>query len=185
MISYGETADDILVTCRRSPNAPAGEQVQVLVRREDSAEPLSNWDTTGLSRHVQLGLYALGPRHAEQILPTGFDEILSQTMHPYSHIVWGALWTGIAADAVNRARALCPCKLARRRARRRSRRFAWPKSTNCCRKCGTTSTASPRNTATCWPAARPRPCTALVFRSAPTTSSSRARSGSSRSSAGR
>src|SRR5262249_8964179 len=25
--------------------------------------------------------------------------------HPYSHIVWGALWTGIAADAVNRARA--------------------------------------------------------------------------------
>jgi acyl-CoA dehydrogenase len=38
-------------------------------------------------------------------LPTGFDEILSQTMHPYTHIVWGALWTGIAADAVNRARA--------------------------------------------------------------------------------
>jgi acyl-CoA dehydrogenase len=42
---------------------------------------------------------------ADQIVPTPFDEILSQTMHPYSHIVWGALWTGIAADAVNQARA--------------------------------------------------------------------------------
>ena len=26
-------------------------------------------------------------------------------MHPYSHIVWGSLWSGIATDAVNRARA--------------------------------------------------------------------------------
>jgi acyl-CoA dehydrogenase len=26
-------------------------------------------------------------------------------MHPYSHIVWGSLWCGIAGDAVNRARA--------------------------------------------------------------------------------
>ncbi|MHB1080435.1 MAG: acyl-CoA dehydrogenase family protein [Prosthecobacter sp.] len=26
-------------------------------------------------------------------------------MHPYSHIVWGALWSGIAMDAVNQARA--------------------------------------------------------------------------------
>ena len=42
---------------------------------------------------------------AEQILPEPFDEILSQTMHPYSHIVWTSLWLGIAVDAVNRARA--------------------------------------------------------------------------------
>jgi acyl-CoA dehydrogenase len=25
-------------------------------------------------------------------------------MHPYAHIVWGSLWSGIAADAVNMAR---------------------------------------------------------------------------------
>ena len=40
-----------------------------------------------------------------QIMPTPFDEILTQTMHPYSHIVWSSLWTGIAADAVNLARS--------------------------------------------------------------------------------
>src|SRR4029077_7035403 len=40
-----------------------------------------------------------------QILPTPFGEILSQTMHPVSHIVWCSLWSGIAGDAVNQARA--------------------------------------------------------------------------------
>ena len=41
----------------------------------------------------------------EQILPGPFSEILSRTMHPFSHIVWGSLWSGIAMDAVNQARA--------------------------------------------------------------------------------
>ena len=48
-------------------------------------------------------LTAIG--HTDQILPVSFSEILTQTMHPYSHIVWGALWSGIAMDAVNRARS--------------------------------------------------------------------------------
>jgi acyl-CoA dehydrogenase len=41
----------------------------------------------------------------EQVLPTSFNEILSRTMLPVSHIVWSSLWLGIAVDAVNRARA--------------------------------------------------------------------------------
>src|SRR5260370_17524781 len=48
VISYGEAADDILVTCRKSLEAAASEQVHVLVRRgEYTAEPLSGWDTLG------------------------------------------------------------------------------------------------------------------------------------------
>src|SRR5260370_29673680 len=35
VISYGEAADDILVTCRRAPDASARDQSQVLVRRGD------------------------------------------------------------------------------------------------------------------------------------------------------
>jgi acyl-CoA dehydrogenase len=106
VISYGEYADDILVTCRRSPEAAACEQVHVLVRRgEFAAEPLSTWDTMGFRGTCSSGFTLSARGAADQILPTAFDEILSQTMHPYSHIVWGALWTGIAADAVNRARA--------------------------------------------------------------------------------
>lgn len=106
VISYGEAADDILVTCRRAPDAPASEQVQVLVRRgEFTAEPLSTWDTMGFRGTCSSGFTLTATGDSAQILPTPFNDILSQTMHPYSHIVWGALWSGIAGDAVNRARA--------------------------------------------------------------------------------
>ena len=106
VISYGEAADDILVTCRRAPDAPASEQIQVLVRRgEFTAEPLSTWDTMGFRGTCSSGFTLTAHGNIEQILPAAFDDILSRTMHPYSHAVWGALWSGIAGDAVNRARA--------------------------------------------------------------------------------
>jgi acyl-CoA dehydrogenase len=106
VISYGEAADDILVTCRKSPDAPAGEQVHVLVRRGDyTAEPLSGWDTLGFRGTCSSGFTLTAWGRAEQILPAPFADILAHTMHPYSHVVWSALWCGIAGDAVNRARA--------------------------------------------------------------------------------
>ena len=106
VISYGAAADDMLVTCRKSPDAPASEQVHVLVRCGDyTAEPLSDWDTLGFRGTCSSGFTLTAQGQAEQILPTPFADILSQTMHPYSHIVWSALWSGIATDAVNRARA--------------------------------------------------------------------------------
>lgn len=106
VISYGLQADDILITCRRGPEAPASEQVQVLVSRgQFTAEPLSNWDTLGFRGTCSSGFTVTAEGPIEQIFPTPFEQILAQTMHPYSHIVWAALWTGIAADAVNRARA--------------------------------------------------------------------------------
>jgi acyl-CoA dehydrogenase len=106
VISYGREADSILVTCRRSPAAPASDQIHVLVRRgEYSAEPLSTWDTMGFRGTCSSGFTLTAIGETSQILPTPFSDILTQTMHPYSHIVWGALWSGIAIDAVNRARA--------------------------------------------------------------------------------
>jgi acyl-CoA dehydrogenase len=106
VISYGEAAHDILVTCRKSPNSPPGEQVHVLVQRGDfAAEPISGWDTMGFRGTCSCGFTLTAHGKAEQILPEPFADILAQTMHPYSHIVWSALWSGIAADAVNRARA--------------------------------------------------------------------------------
>lgn len=106
VISYGEEADDILVTCRRSPDAPASEQVHILVRKGDyTAEPLSNWDTLGFRGTCSSGFTLSAEGHVDQILPAPFAEILAQTMHPYAHIVWGALWSGIAADAVDKASA--------------------------------------------------------------------------------
>src|SRR5947209_650343 len=106
VISYGEAADDILVTCRKAPDAAPGDQVHVLVRRGDyTAEPLSGWDTLGFRGTCSSGFTLTARGRAEQVLPTPFADILAQTMHPFSHVVWSSLWTGIAGDAVNRARA--------------------------------------------------------------------------------
>jgi acyl-CoA dehydrogenase len=106
VISYGEYADQILVTSRRAPDAASSDQVQVLVMKPNcQLEPLSSWDTLGFRGTCSLGFVLTSEGAAQQILPAPFDDILSQTMHPYSHVVWASLWLGIAADAVNLARA--------------------------------------------------------------------------------
>lgn len=106
VISYGDSADDILVTCRRAEDAAASEQVMVLVRRDDfTTEPLSAWNTLGFRGTCSSGYTLTATGDAAQIVPTPFADILAQTMHPVSHIVWGALWAGIAGDAVRLARA--------------------------------------------------------------------------------
>jgi acyl-CoA dehydrogenase len=107
VISYGESADAILVTARRSPDAGPSDQVHVLVRREDcTLEPLSGWDTLGFRGTCSLGFTLTARGDCSAILPVPYAEIHAKTMHPFSHSVWSALWLGIAADAVQRARAV-------------------------------------------------------------------------------
>lgn len=102
--SYCQNADGILVTARRSSEAPASDQVLVLVRKEDyTLKQTTSWDTLGMRGTCSPGfkLESSGPE--EQILPGSFADSSAQTMVPYSHILWSSLWTGIAADAVARA----------------------------------------------------------------------------------
>lgn len=106
VISYGEAADAILVTCRSSPEAGRNDQSQVLVRKADCAlKPLSGWDTLGFRGTCSSGFTLTATGSAEQILPVPYAEIHARTMHPFSHSVWSSLWLGIAAEAVGRARA--------------------------------------------------------------------------------
>jgi acyl-CoA dehydrogenase len=48
-------------------------------------------------------VHAAGPE--EQIIPGSYADSSAESMVPYSHILWAALWLGIATDAVNRASA--------------------------------------------------------------------------------
>jgi acyl-CoA dehydrogenase len=41
----------------------------------------------------------------DQILATPFSDIASQTMVPFSHVLWASCWLGIAKAAMTRARA--------------------------------------------------------------------------------
>ncbi len=105
-ISYGAYADDLLVTCRSGPDAVAGDQVLVLVRKADyTLERTGVWDTLGMRGTCSPGFKLIARGKTSQILPLGFPDIASRTMVPYSHILWGGTWLGIATDAVARARA--------------------------------------------------------------------------------
>ena len=98
--SYCAHADAILVTARRDPDAAPSDQSLVYVRRADATlEQVGSWDTLGMRGTCSPGfrLDAGAPR--AQILPVAYADISAQTMVPYSHVLWAALWCGIAADA--------------------------------------------------------------------------------------
>jgi acyl-CoA dehydrogenase len=102
--SYCAHADALLVTCRRDAQAPANDQVLVLVRRGDAAlTQATTWDTLGMRGTCSPGFRLECSGCDEQIVPGSFADSSAQTMVPYSHILWSSLWWGIAADAVARA----------------------------------------------------------------------------------
>lgn len=102
--SYCAQADAILVTCRRDDQAPANDQVLVLVTRQDGTlTQTTTWDTMGMRGTCSPGFRLESSGPLEQIVPGSFADSAAQTMVPYSHILWSSLWWGIAADAVGRA----------------------------------------------------------------------------------
>jgi len=105
VISYGEMADAILVTARRSEEAAKSDQVLVLVRKEDVVlRRLSEWNTLGFRGTCSPGFELKSMGNAQQILPVPYAEIHAKTQQAFAHIVWASLWTGLASDALHRAR---------------------------------------------------------------------------------
>ncbi len=105
-ISYAEAAEDLLATCRRNPDAPGSDQILVLLRKGDySLERTGNWDTMGLRGTCSPGYKVKSQGSEDQVLAGSFADASAQTMVSYSHILWAAVWFGIASDAYNRASA--------------------------------------------------------------------------------
>ncbi len=114
-VSYGAHADAQLVTCRRAADAAAGDQVLVLFPKGSyTLEQTTTWDTLGMRGTCSPGQKFSGHGSPAQILPGAFADSSAETMVPYSHILWSALWTGIATDALQRA-ASCVRGAARRK----------------------------------------------------------------------
>lgn len=106
VISYGANADAILATARREPESPPSDQVLVVVMKEHCAlDRTSVWDTMGMRGTCSEGfkLKAAGP--ATHILPRPFAEIAARSMLATSHLLWGALWYGMALATVHKAQA--------------------------------------------------------------------------------
>ncbi|MEM9633949.1 MAG: acyl-CoA dehydrogenase family protein [Pseudomonadota bacterium] len=106
VISYGADADAIMVTSRRHPDAAHSDQVATTFLKDQyRLEHTSAWNTLGMRGTCSDGYIFKGEAPKEQILPRPFAEIAAQSMLAVSHLLWGALWYGIAADAVARAQA--------------------------------------------------------------------------------
>jgi acyl-CoA dehydrogenase len=106
VISYGIDSDAIMVTSRRHPDAAPSDQVATLFLKDQyTLERTSTWDALGMRGTCSDGFLFKGEVPAEQIMPKPFAEIAAHSMLAVSHLLWGALWYGIAADAVARAQS--------------------------------------------------------------------------------
>lgn len=115
-ISYGAYADGFLATARRNPSATASDQAMVLLRREDcDLTPTGTWDMLGMRGTCSPGFVVTATFPTESILSTSFAEIATQTMVPFSHLLWSSCWHGIATAAFSRARKLLQGKARQQR----------------------------------------------------------------------
>ena len=106
VISYGAYADGIVTTARRSAEAAGTDQVLVAFLRDDyTLTRLQGWNTLGMRGTCSEGYTLKAQGVAGQILPDAYELIHAQTMVPFAHLLWGSVWTGIAAGATARAQA--------------------------------------------------------------------------------
>jgi len=108
VISYGDQADAILATARRTPESSPGDQVIVLCRKDNGEAKLEkthDWDALGFRGTCSNGYVLTANVASSNVLPAAYADISAQTMLPMAHTVWTSLWLGIATSAVKQARA--------------------------------------------------------------------------------
>ena len=105
VMSYGAQADAVLATARRSPDAAA---IRSGARGGDEGaiqpRAFRRLGHARHARHMQLRLHPAGHRAAKQVFADPYQLINARTVLPMAHLTWSAVWAGIAAGAVERAR---------------------------------------------------------------------------------
>ena len=105
VMSYGAQADAILTTARRSTDASPTDQVLLaLLRKDYQVEPIVDWQTLGMRGTCSSGFMLKATGMTDQIFPDSYSTIQTHTMMPVAHLTWSAVWSGIAAGAVERTR---------------------------------------------------------------------------------
>jgi len=106
VISYGAYADGVVTTARRAAAAASSDQVLVAMLKSDySLTRLQGWNALGMRGTCSEGYMLKANAAADQVLPDPYETIHSRTMVPSAHLLWGSVWTGIAASAAARAQA--------------------------------------------------------------------------------
>jgi len=106
VISYGADADGVVTTARRAADAAASDQVLlVLLKKDYTLTHLQGWDALGMRGTCSDGFTLKARATADQVIPDPYEVIHTRTMVPFAHLLWGSVWTGIAAAATTRAQA--------------------------------------------------------------------------------
>lgn len=107
MVSYGAAADDLLVSARRSPDAPGNDQVLVLVRKgpDTTLTDEGPWDPLGGRGTCSPGFVCRSTGPVEQIMAVPFADSSAVTVVPVSHLLWCSAWLGAATASVGKAHA--------------------------------------------------------------------------------
>ena len=103
-ISYGEYADALVATARRTPDSEQTDQVQVVCRRADfTLEQTSSWDATGLRGTCSNGFRLVASVEEGMIYPVPFAVVASNGGIQASTILLSSAWVGVAEAAAAKA----------------------------------------------------------------------------------
>jgi acyl-CoA dehydrogenase len=76
-----------------------------LLKEDCRLERSSGWDALGMRGTCSAGFALTGSGDPAQVLPAPYQEIHARSMLPIAHLTWSGVWSGVAAGAVQRARA--------------------------------------------------------------------------------
>jgi acyl-CoA dehydrogenase len=103
-ISYGEYADAVVATARRSVDAEQTDQVQVVCRKSAlTLEPTSTWDAMGLRGTCSRGFRLVAEVDPALVYPIPFATIASTGGLQAGMILLSAVWVGLAEAAAAKA----------------------------------------------------------------------------------
>jgi len=106
VISYGAYADGVVTLARRAKDATSSDQVLVALLKSDyTLTKLQGWNALGMRGTCSEGYVLKANFASDQVLPEAYETIHARTMVPSAHLLWGSVWTGIAASATARAQA--------------------------------------------------------------------------------
>jgi acyl-CoA dehydrogenase len=106
-VSYGQHAEDLLISVRRAPDAAPSDQSLVLALRGGyELLDVGTWDTLGMRGTASPGATVRATGDAWQVMSVPFGDIATYTMVPSSHVLWSACWLGMATDAVAKAQQM-------------------------------------------------------------------------------
>jgi acyl-CoA dehydrogenase len=101
-ISYGEYADLITATARRTPESEPGDQAQVILRRPQ-LEPRSDWDALGLRGTCSRAFLLTAVVDEDLVYPVPFSTIGSAGGLQAQLLFLSAVWVGVAEACAAKA----------------------------------------------------------------------------------